>query len=229
MQQIKGFFLPLNSIYDTIYNVFKDNTLVQYIEELASKTPTPGGGSAAALAGCLGVALISMAANFTTGERYKEAEEDIQDILESARGLTDKLILLIDEDSISYRKVQAAYKLPKDTADEKNKRSMAIQDALKENIGVCMDICKHSYAAAALCDVLTDKGNPMLLGDVGSGIVMLWAAFQSSMLNVETNLKNVKDERFVIEAKRSIEPMVKGIEEMRGSITEKVRKKCSIN
>ncbi len=208
--------------------MFKDNTLVQYIEQLASMTPTPGGGSAAALTGCLGVALISMAANFTTGERYKEAEEEVQEVLESTKGLIDKLILLIDEDSITYRKVQSAYKLPKDTADEKDKRSTAIQDALKENIGVCMDICRHSYAAATLCDVLTDKGNPMLLGDVGSGIVMLWAAFQSSMLNVETNLKNVKDDNFVIEARKVVEPMVKEIEQMKTSITEKVRKKLSI-
>lgn len=209
--------------------MFKDNTLVQYIEELASRTPTPGGGSAAALTGCLGAALISMAANFTTGERYKDVEKDIQEVLESTKSLIDKLIPLIDEDSITYKKVQYAYKLPKDTADEKNKRNIAIQDALKENIGVCMDICKHSYTAATLCDVLTDKGNPMLLGDVGSGIVMLWAAFQSSLLNVETNLKNVKDDGFVIEARRSIEPMVKGIEKIRGSITEKVRKRLAIH
>lgn len=208
--------------------MFKDNTLVQYIEELASRTPTPGGGSAAALTGCLGTALISMAANFTTGEKYKEVENDVQEVLESTKGLIDKLILLIDEDSISYRKVQSAYKLPKETVDEKNRRNSAIKDALKENIGVCMDICKHSYSAAMLCDVLTDKGNPMLLGDVGSGIVMLWAAFQSSLLNVETNLKNVKDDKFVIDARRSIEPMVREIERLRGSITEKVRKKLSI-
>jgi glutamate formiminotransferase/formiminotetrahydrofolate cyclodeaminase len=208
--------------------MFKDNTLVQYIEQLASRTPTPGGGSAAALAGCLGAALISMAANFTTGERYKEVEEDVHDVLKSAKSLMDKLIPLIDEDSISYRKVQSAYKLPKETTDEKDKRSIAIQEALKENIGVSMDICRHSYTAAALCDVLTDKGNPMLLGDVASGIVMLWAAFQSSLLNVETNLKNVKDERFIIEARRSIEPMAREIEKIRGSIMEKVRKKLSI-
>ena len=208
--------------------MFKDNTLVQYIEQLASRTPTPGGGSAAALAGCLGAALISMAANFTTGERYKEVEEDVHDVLKSAKSLMDKLIPLIDEDSISYRKVQSAYKLPKETTDEKDKRSIAIQEALKENIGVSMDICRHSYTAAALCDVLADKGNPMLLGDVGSGIVMLWAAFQSSLLNVETNLKNVKDERFIIEARRSIEPMAREIEKIRGSIMEKVRKKLSI-
>ena len=206
--------------------MFKDETLVRYIEELASKTPTPGGGSAAALAACLGVALISMAANFTRGnEKYKDAEEDVQKVLESTRTLIGKLTMLIDEDSITYRKVQSAYNLPKETTDERDKRSKAIQDALKENIGVCMDICRYSYNAAILCDVLVEKGNPLLLGDVGSGIAMLWAAFQSSLLNVETNLKNVKDDKFVIEAKKTIEPMVREMENIKGSIMEKVRKK----
>lgn len=206
--------------------MFKDETLVRYIEELASKTPTPGGGSAAALAGCLGVALISMAANFTRGnEKYKDAEEDIQKVLESTRTLIGKLTILIDEDSITYRKVQSAYNLPKETTDEKARRSKAIQDALKENIGVSMDICRYSYNAARLCDVLVDKGNPLLLGDVGSGIAILWAAFQSSLLNVETNLKNVKDDKFVIGARKTIEPMVREIGNIKGSIMEKVRKK----
>ena len=131
-----------------------------YLDDLAAKKPAPGGGSAAAAAGALGVSLLSMVANFTIGkEKYKDVEAEIQQILDTAEKSRAELQKLIDEDVAAYQKVSAAYKMPKDTEEDKRARTEAIQTALKDAMAVPLAICRNLFEAAKLCEPLLEKGN----------------------------------------------------------------------
>jgi formiminotetrahydrofolate cyclodeaminase len=109
--------------------MYKDN-LKQYLDDLASNKPAPGGGSAAALAGALGASLLSMVANFTLGkEKYKDVEDEVKDILKSLDKYRKELENLIDEDVLAYQKLSSAYKLSKETEEDKKLRAKAVQKA----------------------------------------------------------------------------------------------------
>ncbi len=173
----------------------------QYMDDLAGKKPAPGGGSAAAAAGALGVSLLSMVANFTVRPSSPQAvrrsspqvEAEVQEVLSSAEKLRSELQKLIDEDIVAYRRVSAAYKMPKDSEKEKTARSKAIQAALKEAMSVPLAICRNLYEAIGLCEPLLKKGNVNLVSDVGVAAELIAAAFVSAVLNVEINLAGIED------------------------------------
>lgn len=186
--------------------------LKKYLDDLAAGLPAPGGGSAAALTAATGVSLISMVVNFTVGkEKYRSAEGKIKEILNSSQDLQQRLLDLVDQDVVGYKKVSAAYKLPKENAEDKKKRTEAIQEALKEALEAPLEVCKMSHQAAKLCPELAEKGNINLVSDVGVAIVLLESAFQSALLNVEINLNSIKDEKFILGIREVIEPLEKEI------------------
>ena len=165
-----------------------------YFDDLAAKKPAPGGGSAAAAAGALGVSLLSMVANFTIGkEKYKDVEAEIQQILDTAEKSRAELQKLIDEDVAAYQKVSAAYKMPKDTEEDKRARTEAIQTALKDAMAVPLAICRNLFEAARLCEPLLEKGNINLVSDVGVAAEFIASGFAAALLNVEINLSGIKD------------------------------------
>ena len=189
--------------------MYKD-TLSKYLDDLAAKLPAPGGGSAAALTAATGAALISMVANFTVGkEKYKSAEGQIKSILSSSESLRKRLTDLVDEDAGAYKRVSAAYKLPKACLQDKRKRAQAIQKALREALAAPLEICKCSYEAAKFCPVLMRKANSNLVSDAGVAVVLLASAFQSALFNIQINLKGIKDDKFILGIREIIEPMEK--------------------
>ena len=182
--------------------------LAKYLDDLAANLPAPGGGSASALTAATGAALISMVANFTVGkEKYKSVEDQIKQVLSSSEGLRETLTTLVDEDVSAYKKLSAAFKLPKESAQEKKKREQKVQQGLKEALAVPLDICKCCHEAIKLCPVTAEKGNPNLISDVGVAASFLQSAFQSALLNVEINLRGIKDEQFILEIREILEPM----------------------
>ncbi|MFC1632101.1 cyclodeaminase/cyclohydrolase family protein [Candidatus Omnitrophota bacterium] len=201
-------------------------TLQRYLDDLASNLPAPGGGSAAALASATGISLLSMVANFTIGkEKYKSVEENVRRILEVSEQLRLRLLELVDEDAAGYKQVSQAYKLPKETAEEKKQRRGAIQQALKEALAVPLEVCKLSHQAAKLCPQLAEQGNPNLISDVGVAIVLVEAAFQSALLNVEINLNGLKDEKFILEVREITEPLEKEIAAIKDQVWQTVKQK----
>lgn len=201
------------------------DSLKKYLDDLAAKLPAPGGGSAAALAAASGVALISMVANFTVGkEKYKSAEDEIKDVLSQAEGLRQKLMNLVDQDVAAYKKISAAFKLPKDNPEDKRKRTQAIQQGLKEALGPPLEVCKCSHMASKLCPISAEKGNVNLISDVGVAIALLESAFQAALLNVEINLKSIKDEKFILGIRKTLEPMKKEITAIRKEVENEVEK-----
>ena len=173
-------------------------TLSAFLDELASSSPAPGGGSVAALAGALGAGLAAMVCNLTIGKKkYAEVEPEMKAILAQAEGLRAQFTELIDRDTDAFNKVMEAFGLPKETEPQKALRAAAIREATKEATLVPLEVMKHCIDALALTQRVADQGNPNAISDVGTSALMLHAACSAAALNVRVNLKGLQDSEFV--------------------------------
>jgi len=173
--------------------------VTEYLEEAASGKPVPGGGSVAALTAALGASLMEMVANFTVGkEKYAAVEEQVNEILSETTSLRQELVKLVQADTEVYGLLSAAFKLPKQTEEEKNTRAQAIQKSLKDACSVPARIAEICVKLSDLCPELADIGNPNLITDTGVAINLLSSAFISALLNVKINLKSIKDDNYVL-------------------------------
>jgi len=171
--------------------------LKSFIDNTAKGTPTPGGGSVAALVGSLGAALLCMVGNFTIGKpKYKRVEKDVKEILAEAGKLKETLFVLIREDMEAYEKFSRASQMSKDTPLMREKRKQVLQKTLKEAAEVPWRISQASLQVIELAEKLLPKGNPNLITDVGVGVLLAEAALKSAVLNVKINLSFIKDEEY---------------------------------
>lgn len=169
-----------------------------FLEQLSSDCPTPGGGSVAALQGATGAALIEMVARLTIGrEKFKEHEDLLRGALEGAYRLRIELTDLIDMDTDSYDNVTSAYRLPKATEDEKAMRATAIQDALKMATNIPAETMEKAEKALAIAENIKGKVNPNCASDLEVAMLSLRASSMGAWQNVLTNLCGIKDEGFV--------------------------------
>jgi len=186
-----------------------DRPATEYLNRLASSEPAPGGGSVAALAGALGAALLSMVCNLTVGkEKYRAVEEEIKRCLAEAESLRTELSRLAEHDAVAYAKVAAAYKMPRNTEQEKAARAEAIQIALKESAKVPLAAAKACYRVLELAGPIGEKGNTNVISDVGVAVALAEAGFQCAVLNVEVNLAGVKDEDYNQPTRAEIAPLL---------------------
>jgi len=204
--------------------MYVEGKFAEYLNDLASNKPAPGGGSAAAAAGAVGLAALSMVANFTVGkDKYKDVEAEMRSILAALDKHRARLQGLVDEDVAVYKTVSAAYKLPKETDDEKKARTAAIQQALKTALTVPLAICRCLNEAADLCEPLLEKGNRNLASDVAVGAELMAGAFESAWFNVEINLAGIKDENLVATTRREVSAVQKKIRTMKAKIAERTK------
>src|ERR1051325_5305992 len=179
-------------------SMLTENTVSRFLEELASNSPAPGGGSAAALAGAVGAALTSMVCRLTIGKKkYEKVEPEMKSLLKKAEESRLFLTRMIDRDAEAFDKVMEAYGLPKETDDQKALRSAAIQGATKEAALVPLELMKHVIDAFAPARAAAEKGNSNSVSDAGVSAVMLHAACESAALNVQINLSAITDTEFV--------------------------------
>ena len=172
--------------------------LKDFIEELSSDSPAPGGGSVAALAGALSSALSSMVCNLTIGkEKYKDVEYDMEKILDRVEDIRERFMELIDRDTEAFNRVMDAFKLPKNTEEEKKIRREKIQDALKGAALVPLETVRLCAEMIELCKEIAEKGNKNSITDVGVAAIMAKAGLESAILNVKINLKSINDEKFI--------------------------------
>jgi formiminotetrahydrofolate cyclodeaminase len=203
--------------------VYIDEPLKKYLDEAASGSSTPGGGSVAALAGALGAALTSMVCNFTVGKKkYKDVEAEVAQILSEAEDLRSKLLDLMVEDTRVYGQVSAAYGMPRGTPEEKEARTEAIQKALKAAMGAPLEAAICCHKILKLNEPLLDKGNQNLISDVGVAVLLAESAMRSAILNVEINLSYIKDEKLCQETREKLRPLMAEAAELRSKIYEKV-------
>ena len=203
--------------------MYIDEPLRKYLDETASGSPTPGGGSVAALVGALGAALTSMVCNFTVGKKkYKEVESEVNEILSQAETIRANLLDLSVEDIRVYRQVSAAYSLPKRTDHERQVRSDAIQTALKAAMEVPLKAAVCCYQVLELNKPLLEKGNRNLISDVGVAAILAEAALRASIVNVEINLSYIKDQEFSRKARERLSPLIKKANELNQEICKEV-------
>ncbi len=183
-------------------------TVEDFVEQLASASPTPGGGSASALAGAIAAALVEMACNLTVGrEKFRDVQEEMQIVLGRAKELREQLLAAVEEDTDAYDKVSQAYKLPKMTEEEKNARSAAIQEALRYATEVPLKAAKAAMEVAQLALIALEKSNPNVASDARVARVLADAAREGATANVEINLGSITDGGFAAKMREELESL----------------------
>lgn len=176
---------------------FEKLTFEDLVRALASDAPTPGGGTAAALAGAMGASLAEMVAALTLAkEKYASAHAAVRPIASSAARCRENLLRLAQEDSDSYDAVVAARRLPKDTDEERAERSRRMSDANRIAAEVPLRTAREAEELLVSLPELAEKGNPNAASDAGAAALLLEAAVQGALLNVAINLAGADDSLF---------------------------------
>ncbi|MCK5112283.1 MAG: glutamate formimidoyltransferase, partial [Thermoplasmatales archaeon] len=169
-----------------------------FLNELASSSPAPGGGSVAALSGALGTALSSMVCNLTIGkEKYEDVQDEIKNTLEKSERIRKQLTELIDKDTEAFNDVMKAFKMPKETEEQKEKRKQAIQKGYKTAAKVPLETAKACEKILDIAMVVAEKGNKNSITDAAVSALMAQAGVKSAILNIKINLGSIKDDEFV--------------------------------
>ena len=183
--------------------------VLKFLDVVDSNSPAPGGGSVSALASSLGASLARMVAHLSFGKKKYEALSDdvkakfvanFDELLKIKNELND----LIDRDSEAYNTVMAAYKLPKETDEEKAARNVEIQKSLKYAIQTPYDIVVLSGKAISLLGEILANGNQNAITDIGVGTMLLMVGLEGGILNVKVNLSSIKDTAYVEKINKEI-------------------------
>lgn len=175
-----------------------DLSIKEFLAETAGSAPVPGGGSISALNGAIAAALTEMVANLTIGKKkYEEVEGQMRAIAIEAAGIRERFISFIDEDSQAYDRVFSAFKLPKETEEEKAKRSEEIQEATKYAALVPMKVAEELSEVMESIIYVAHKGNQNAVTDACVAMMAARTCVLGALLNVRINLSSIKDEAFV--------------------------------
>ena len=206
--------------------MLKDTSIELFLDDLASRNPTPSGGSAAAVMGAMGAALVSMVCNLTIGRtQYRDFEEELKSVLTKAEELRRDLIKMIEEDMQAFDGVMRAYRMPRLTKDETATRAQVIQTALKTATLVPMRCCRACGEVIILGRVVGDKGNRNVVSDAGVATVAGYAALRSAALNVFTNAKVITDRIFAEKQLVELEQLLSEADTATEASYELVKKK----
>lgn len=191
-----------------------------YLDKLASRSPEPGGGSASALVGCLGAALVSMVGNLTLGkEKYKDVQAEIENLLKETEAVRADLQRLVQEDTEAFAAVSQAYKMPKETEEQKKARSQKIQEGLKgAATEVPFQICEKSLIVARLSKTGADIGNVGAVSDAGVAVLFADACAQAAAMNVKINLNAIRDEAFTSAKWARVQEVLKEVAGLREEV-----------
>jgi formiminotetrahydrofolate cyclodeaminase len=206
--------------------MLKDTSIELFLDDLASRNPTPSGGSAAAVMGAMGAALVSMVCNLTIGRtQYRDFEEELKSVLTKAEELRRDLIKMVEEDMQAFDAVMRAYRMPRLTKDETATRAQVIQTALKTATLVPMRCCRACGEVIILGRVVGDKGNRNVVSDAGVATVAAYAALRSAALNVFTNAKVITDRIFAEKQLVELEQLLSEADTATEASYELVKKK----
>lgn len=202
----------------------KEKSIQTFLDELASKSATPGGGSAAALMGAQAAALVSMVCRLTIGKpKFVEVEAEMQAVLEQAESLRSQLTEMIQLDIDVFNRLMSKYALPKETDEEKSIRSEAIQNILKEATEVPLQ-CVHACSKIiSLSKVAAEKGSPGVVSDAGAAVMAAYGGLKSSALNVYINVGSLKDRAFADAKLSELEQAIANIDKVVDGVYETVK------
>ena len=188
--------------------IYAAEPLQVYLDDSASGKPAPGGGSVSACVGALGAALVGMVCNLTRGrEKFADVETEIVTLVGASETARARLEQLLQDDTTAYSGVITAYGMPKDTPEEQEARSAAVQAGLIVAADVPLEICRVAVEVCRLSKVAADLGNPHAVTDAGIGAILVEAAVVGAALNVQINLGSIKDEVYVAAAAAAIKAL----------------------
>lgn len=203
--------------------MLKDMTVKEFIYETASDSPAPGGGSIAALSAASAAALIEMVANLTLIKKgYEDVKEEMEEIKKVSSEYKEKFINYIDEDSDSFNKIMAAFKMPKETEEQKKERSRVIQEGFKGAATVPLNVAKDAFALLPLAEKVVVKGNQNAITDGAVAAMSARTAVLSALYNVKINLGSIKDEEFVADLKKQVAELEAKVNDEEKAITDQV-------
>ena len=193
--------------------MFKNLMVKDFIAELASNSPAPGGGSTAALAASLGSALSSMVFNLTIGKKaFNELNDEIKQLivtqLKESEQSKEDFLSLIDKDTEAFMILMASFKLPKDTKDEIVTRSVKIQEGYKGATEVPLEMAGKAYKTYDYIMTACTYGNKNAISDAGVAALMTQSAIEAAVLNVRINLSSIKDEDYKQKVKKQYEELI---------------------
>jgi formiminotetrahydrofolate cyclodeaminase len=188
---------------------FAEMALADLIDAFSSTDAVPGGGSAAALAGAMGVSLLMMVAGLPkTKTGAPEETADLAEASSRLHPLRDALVELVDRDSDAYRQVLAAFRLPKASEAEKAARTEAIGGATRAAIDAPLDTMRLCQQALRGAVIVASNGGRKTTSDVGVAVELLVAALRGARLNVDINLAGLSDEAYTARIKEEVEELV---------------------
>lgn len=200
-----------------------DKSVQDFLGELASHAPVPGGGSVAALGAGLASALTEMVANLTVGKKgFEEIEEEMKQITQEASEYREKFLKGIDEDAEAFNKVMDAFKLPKNTQEEMDKRKQVIQDEFKNAALVPLEVAKDAIKLMEFISKVVEKGNKNAISDGAVAVMMARTSVLGALYNVKINLQSIKDEDFVSRISKQVHDLESKANEEEKKILSKV-------
>ncbi|EGY79461.1 cyclodeaminase/cyclohydrolase family protein [Peptoniphilus indolicus] len=203
--------------------MLKELTVAGFVAETSSDSPAPGGGSVSALAAAQAAALLGMVANLTVkSKKYEAVHEEMQKYAEELKELELDFVEDIDRDSNSFNGVMAAFKLPKETDEEKAIRTKTIQEEYKKAANVPLQVGLKTLKLLDYAGVLIEKGNSNAITDVGVGLLNLKLAVRGAFYNVKINLGSIKDEAFVADTKKQMAEALEKVEAVTAPLLEKI-------
>ncbi|MFA5621507.1 MAG: cyclodeaminase/cyclohydrolase family protein [Thermovirgaceae bacterium] len=178
----------------------------EFLEDLGSSSPTPGGGSASALCASIASRLTQMVASLTIGRpRFEKVQEEMTQAVEKGKILSGKFLDLAMKDSEAYDLFMKALSLPKDDEQEKARRKDSMQEALKRSTLVPLQTLELAKELVANSLVVAEKGNPNAITDAGVSALLADAAARGAAMNVKINLASIEDESFVQDGLHRVE------------------------
>lgn len=180
-----------------------------FIDELASPTPTPAEGAAAAYVGALASSLSTMVGNLTVGKkRFADVEDLVYNTMEELSFVRDDLFELVEEDADAFAPLFEAYRMPSETPEQSAAKNAAMQDALVGAIETPLAIMRSCCRVIELTETMAHKGCGLAVADVGAAAILAEAALRTASLTVTINAKSLEDERMIRKYKREADEMV---------------------
>ena len=200
--------------------MFINDSLKDFALVTRSSDPTPGGGSVSAYVGVLGSALTSMVGGLTFGKKgYDDIPEESRKEMEAnakeMEKLFDELAVIVDEDSNAFDDVMKAFKMPKETDEDKKKRSAAIQEGYKVALEVPFSCAEKCLRVLELQNVFARYGNVNAITDIGVGVLLAYSGLEGALLNVTINLGSIKDEAYKNEMAKKVETTLAKAKELK--------------
>ncbi len=192
---------------------FRDTTLTHFLDDLASAAATPGGGCASALAAALAASLVAMVARHA---------ESLDEVAVEADRLRRELEELVDADAVAFDQVMAAFRLPKETPEQKAERSEAIQAGYKAAVEPPLRVCADARRVLELAAVAAERGKPSAASDAGVAALLAASALEGGAMNVEINLVSIKDDEFRASRTAALEELHSGAAELRDAALARV-------